>query len=236
MKTELCVASLEAAIVANQIGVNRIETCINLEQGGLTPSKAMVSWIDNQFSIEQHLLIRLRAGGFVYTESEVQVMNQQILDLKDTGVAGFVVGAITDVGEIDFSAIKIWKASVGNLDLTFHRAFDQLNDWKRAIDQLVELGFKRILTSGSEQSVNEGINRLSQMVAYANGRIEIMAGGGVRIESIQPLLEAKVDAIHFSATTRNVVEEGKAFEEELLIIDPQKAQQLMNRINQLKKN
>jgi copper homeostasis protein len=222
MKVEICVGSLEAARIVSKQPINRIETCIALEQGGLTPSKAMVSWIHNTFHLEQHALIRVRAGGFVYSYDEMVVMRDQIVELKDSGIKGFVVGALTKDFKLNMEALETWKRTAPNVDFTFHRAFDQIDDWRTAMDQLIKMGFKRILCSGSSQSIVQGLNRLKEFVSYANGRIEIMAGGGVKEELIPELKATGVDAIHFSGTSKITVESGTAFEESLLFPDENK--------------
>ena len=222
MKIEICVGTLEAARIVSKQSIDRIETCIALEQGGLTPSKAMVSWIHNTFHLEQHALVRVRAGGFVYNYDEIVVMRDQILELKDSGITGFVVGALTKDFKLNLEALETWKRTAPNMDFTFHRAFDNLTDWQTAMDQLIKLGFKRILTSGSDQNVAHGIHRLKELVSYANGRIEIMAGGGVKEELIPELKATGIHAIHFSGTSRVTVESGTAFEETLLFPDENK--------------
>jgi copper homeostasis protein len=227
MKIEICVGTLEAARIVSKLPIDRIETCVALEQGGLTPSKAMVSWIQNTFDLEQHALIRLKAGGFVYNYDEIVVMRDQILELKDTGIKGLVVGALTKDFKLNLEALETWKRTAPNVDFTFHRAFDSIDDWKTAMDQLIKMGFKRILTSGSDQSVAHGIKRLKELVSYANGRIEIMAGGGVKEELIPELKSTGVDAIHFSGTSKVTVESGTAFEETLLLPDENKLTEIL---------
>lgn len=222
MKIEICVGTLEAARMVSKQKIDRIETCVALEQGGLTPSGAMVSWIHQTFHLEQHALIRVRAGGFVYHYDELVVMRDQILELKNTGIKGVVVGALTADHKLNLEALETWKRSAPQLDFTFHRAFDSISDWKTAMDQLVKMGFKRILTSGSERNVDQGMDHLKELVSYADGRIEIMAGGGVREELIPALKASGVDAIHFSGTSLVQVESGTAFEEKLLLPDENK--------------
>jgi len=219
MKVEICVGTLEAARIVSKLPIDRIETCIALEQGGLTPSKAMVSWIQNTFHLEQHALIRLKAGGLV--------MRDQILELKDTGIKGLVVGALTNDFKLNLEALETWKRTAPNADFTFHRAFDSIDDWKTAMDQLIKMGFKRILTSGSDESVAHGIKRLKELVSYANGRIEIMAGGGVKEELIPELKATGVNAIHFSGTSKVTVESETAFEETLLLPDENKLTEIL---------
>jgi copper homeostasis protein len=182
----------------------------------------MVSWIQNTFDLEQHALIRVRAGGFVYNYDEIVVMRDQILELKDAGIKGLVVGALTKDFNLNLEALETWKRTAPNAEFTFHRAFDSINNWKTAMDQLIRMGFKRILTSGSDQTVAHGIRHLKELVSYANGRIEIMAGGGVKEELIPELKATGIDAVHFSGTSKVTVESETAFEEMVLLPDENK--------------
>lgn len=216
MKREVCVGSLEAARLVSELSIDRIETCVALEQGGLTPSRGMVNWIDQTFDLEQHVLIRQRPGGFCYNYDEIVVMRDQILDLKNSGAKGFVVGALMSDGSLDSKALETWKRTAEGYDFTFHRAFDEVADWKVAMDELIRMGFKRILTSGLANSVGEGLTNFAELVNYANGRIEIMAGGGLKPEQIVELAKAGVDAVHFSGTVLSTISSGSAFSAEIL--------------------
>jgi copper homeostasis protein len=233
MKLEMCVGSLEAARMASEYKVDRIETCIALEQGGLTPTKSMVSWIHNTFQLEQHVLIRQRAGGFCYDYDELLIMRDQINTMREIGVTGVVIGALTPEHELDVDTLETWKRTAGNLDLTFHRAFDDVKDWKKGIDQLVKMGFKRILSSGQQPTVSAGLGRLKEMVDYAAGRIEIMAGGGVTNDLLQPLITTGVNAIHFSGTSTTVVDKGSLFSTNLLLPDDEKTRTIIRMFHQI---
>lgn len=233
MKLELCVGSLEAARMASEYKVDRIETCIALEQGGLTPTKSMVTWIHNTFQLEQHVLIRQRAGGFCYDYDELLIMRDQINTMREIGVTGVVIGALTPEHELDVDTLETWKRTAGNLDLTFHRAFDDVIDWKKGIDQLVKMGFKRILSSGQQPTVSAGLGRLKEMVDYAAGRIEIMAGGGVTKDLLQPLITTGVNAIHFSGTSKTVVNKESLFSTNLLLPDDEKTRTIIRMFHQI---
>ncbi len=217
MKKEMCVGTLEGARLAATYNVDRIETCIALEQGGLTPSEAMVAWIDNTFDLEQHVLIRQRAGGFVYNYDEVLVMRDQILSMKKLNIAGVVIGALTSENRINLQALENWKRAAGSMTLTFHRAFDELKDWRTGMDELIKLGFTRILTNGQAKNVADGKSTLFDMVMYAAGRIEIMAGGGLKPSDISELRDAGVSAVHFSATVSSQQDEDSKYGLELLL-------------------
>ncbi len=216
MKKELCVGTLEAARLAEKYALDRIETCICLEVGGLTPSSAMVKWIHETLDVEQHVLIRQRAGDFNYSYDEIVVMRDQISELRSVGIKGVVVGALTADHSIHKEALEVWKRSAGNMDLTFHRAFDEVNDWKVALDLLVNLGFKRILTSGVSVSSSMTI-AAKELVEYANGRIEIMMGGGLKLDDVNELRAIGVQAVHFSGTSKQWLDEGGMFQFEALL-------------------
>ncbi len=212
MKKELCVGTLEAARMAAELNIDRIETCIGLEQGGLTPTEAMVNWISQTFDLEQHVLIRLRAGGFIYSYDEVFVMREQIARLESLSISGFVIGALTKSNEIDLETVEIWKRTAKAKQLTFHRAFDEISDWKKAIDQLVKLGFVRILTSPKVG----GIERIKELHNYSKGRIEIMPAGGVRADMIPYFKEIGLASFHFSASEEVVKDVDSVFSSKLL--------------------
>ena len=213
MKRELCVGSLEAARLASELNLDRIETCVALEQGGLTPSKAMVNWISETFDLSQFVLIRQRAGGFLYTYDEILVMRDQISDFENTEIDGFVVGALTNQNEINLDAIEVWKRAAKDKKLVFHRAFDEIADWRKAIDQLIKLGFLRILTSPKIG----GIERIKKLHEYANGRIEIMPAGGVKPEMIDEFKSIGLQSFHFSGSSYEKNAPDSHFQTELLV-------------------
>lgn len=226
----MCVASVQAARIASELSVSRIETCMALEAGGLTPTPGFVSWIRDTFDLEQHVLIRQRAGGFVYSYDEILVMRDDILAMKQLGVNGVVVGALDKNGRPDPNALEAFHRAAGGLDLTFHRAFDDIEDWKPALDYLVKLGFKRILTSGGQSNVNAGMERLREIAGYAAERIEIMAGGGVNVDNVEALIQTGVSAIHFSGTRAVQQDTQSLFSAELAIPDVGIIQPIMGKI------
>ena len=183
LQLELCAASVEALILAKTHGFDRIELCQNLEQGGLTPSAGLIGQALN-LGLETHVLIRPRAGGFHYEPAEIEVIQREIEFCKNLGVQGVVVGLLQSNFELDKSLLQDLMQLAPELDWTFHRAFDESSDWKRSLDVLIELGFKRVLTSGFASNVEMGLPILEQMCQHANGRIEIMAGGGVNAGNI----------------------------------------------------
>lgn len=232
VKIELCAATQEAVLLAKEKGLDRIELCQNLEQGGLTPSFGMIEYAMD-LGLETHVLIRPRAGGFCYSKEELKVIFKDIISCKKLGVHGVVVGVLKNNFEIDEDVLKQINAISGDLVLTFHRAFDETIDWKKSMDILIKHNFKRILTSGFSSNVDNGFAVLKEMIAYSNNRIEIMPGGGVSASNAQKIIrELKPKAIHFSATTNTLLDEDSAFSEKVLKVDPKKVNRIVSIIRE----
>jgi copper homeostasis protein len=230
MKIELCVASIEALQIVKDLRIDRIELCQNLEQGGMTPSHGFIEMaLLNE--IETHVLIRPRAAGFSYSEDEIQLMLNDIKDCRELGVKGVVIGALNINKTIDRDAMLRMKDVAKDLEITCHRAFDDSFDWKNSMDVLIEAGVNRILSSGLSSSVELGLPILTEMMKYAKSRIEIMVGGGVNLGNIQRiLLDVQPDAIHFSGTSKIVIDENSYFSETLLQVDKSKVEKLIHSI------
>ena len=187
MEIELCAASLEAIQLAKEFEFDRIELCQNLEQGGITPSPGLIDYAV-AYGIETHVLIRPRPGGFQYNWDEVEIMLRDILECKAMGAKGVVIGVLNEFGTIDEKAVGMMVEKSGGMDVTFHRAFDDTYNFEKSIDALVDLGVRRILSSGLGSNVQLGMKNLKSMVEYANDRIEIMPGGGVNANNIVKLV------------------------------------------------
>jgi copper homeostasis protein len=230
MKIELCVASIEALQIVKDLRIDRIELCQNLEQGGMTPSHGFIEMaLLNE--IETHVLIRPRAAGFTYSEDEIQLMLNDIKDCRELGVKGIVIGALNLNKTIDRDAMLRMKEVAKDLEITCHRAFDDSFDWKNSMDVLIEAGINRILSSGLSSSVELGMPILTEMMKYAKSRIEIMVGGGVNLGNVQRiLLDVQPDAIHFSGTSKLILDENSYFSETLLQIDKSKVEKLIHSI------
>lgn len=219
MKFELCAASLEAIRLAKEMNFDRIELCQNLEQGGITPSYGMIEYAI-AYGIETHVLIRPRPGGFNYSEDEVEVMLREILNCKDIGAKGVVIGALTESGEIDKDVLAAFMDKAKGMEVTFHRAFDDSIDWKKSMDVLIENKVNRILSSGMARNVEIGMPILEQMIKYSADRIEIMVGGGVSAANVGRISnELQPNAIHFSGTMKFQQDEDSLFSESVLKVD-----------------
>lgn len=230
MKIELCAASQEAIQIASNLQIDRIELCQNLDQGGLTPSAGMIKYAKN-LGLETHVLIRPRAGGFHYSEEEIKLILNDVQFCKDFGVDGIVVGFLQPNFEIDTHAIEQINLIRGDLKLTFHRAFDDTIEWRRSLDKLISCGVDRILTSGFASNVDIGLPNLIEMKNYANGRIEIMPGGGVNAGNILKIKrELEPESIHFSGTIKVLMDEDSAFSETLLKADANRIAKLCDLI------
>ena len=230
MKVELCTASIRAIQLAKQFNFDRVELCQNLEQGGMTPSPGFIEY-SIAYGVETHVLIRPRPGGFKYNWDEVEIMLRDILECESMGAHGVVVGALDEFGLIDEKAVGLMVEKAKGMDVTFHRAFDDTYDYEKSIDTLVNLGVKRILSSGLGSNVDLGMKNLEAMVRYADNRIEIMTGGGVNSNNILALRDnVKPDAIHFSGTKKALLDEGSMFSENVLKVDEKKVERLISAI------
>ena len=208
MKLEIAVVSAEGASIAAAEGADRIELCSSLELGGITPSQGLMEAAAEQVGgrLEIHPLIRCRPGDFVYSAAELDTMEREIRHLLKQGAQGVVFGALRPGGEVDVPSTRQLAECARNADpsaqLTFHRAIDQVADPVAAVDVLAGLGFTRILSSGRSPSVGEGLDTLARMARRSAGRLQVMAGGGLRITDIPAVQRAGMDAVHLSAKQR----------------------------------
>ena len=215
MKLELCAGNELAVRMAHQLSFARIELCQQLEIGGITPSPGLQEFSKN--IIETHVLIRPRGGNFEYNADEKEVILKDIKHSKSIGIHGIVVGALNHYNELDETFLKEIVQLSGSLPITFHKAFDEVKDWRSGMEKLIELGFKRILTSGQALNASAGIEQLIEMKKFASSRIEIMVGGGVNVKNIFEI-KTKVhpDAIHFSGTSMKKLGENPRYAIETL--------------------
>ncbi len=231
MKIELCAASVDAIKLAKEHEIDRIELCQVLELGGLTPSQGIIEYAI-AYGLETHVLVRPRPGGFIYSEEEKEIMLRNVLECKDLGASGVVIGALDAFGDIDVKFLELVRKKVGDeMQVTFHRAFDDTFDHERSLNYLIDVGMDRVLSSGMGRNVDLGMEILIQMKEYASGRIEIMPGGGVNVNNIPKLIsQVRPDAIHFSGTVKRSIDKDSKFKEDLLIPDESKIVRLIEEI------
>lgn len=186
---EICCGSVDDAIKAQNSGADRIELNSALFLGGLTPSYGSVYEARRLLNIPLLIMIRPRSGGFCYSESEIAVMERDIATYLEMGADGVVFGCLNENGSIDIRKCKRLLRVVGNKEAVFHKAFDVTLNPFEAHEELMELGFTRILTSGQEQKAIDGAKILSKLVARSDNRIEILPGGGIKPSNVKELIE-----------------------------------------------
>lgn len=198
---EVCVddaAGLQAAIEG---GADRIELCSALSVGGLTPSPGLMA-LAAEAPVPVHAMIRPRAGAFLYDEADLRQMENDIRTVAGFGLEGIVIGANHADGRLDEGALARLLSAAEGLPATLHRAIDLVPDVNAAVDLAVSLGFERILTSGGEKTALAGLERIAGMLARAAGRIEIMPGSGITVDTVGPILARLADVdIHASCSS-----------------------------------
>jgi copper homeostasis protein len=182
-------------------GADRIELCANLAEGGTTPSYGTIKKCRETFAVSLYPIIRPRGGDFLYTTEEFEIMLQDVKLYKQLGCDGVVIGLLGADGSIDIKRTAALIEAAYPLGITFHRAFDRCKDPFVALEQLIEIGCERILTSGQKPSVADGIELVAKLNTAAGGRIIIMPGSGVRKENIQ-LLAEKTGCLEFHSSLR----------------------------------
>jgi len=204
-KIEICANSVESAVKAQQAGAYRVELCAGIPEGGTTPSFGeirMARQLLNQTKL--HVIIRPRGGDFLYSPIEQEIMLHDIKVARQLGADGVVFGCLTAEGYVDVPLMQKLMNAVGEMSVTFHRAFDMCSNPKEALEQIIGLGIDRVLTSGQEATAEKGIPLLKELVEQADGRIIIMPGCGVRENNIGKI-EAETGAKEFHTSARSIV-------------------------------
>jgi copper homeostasis protein len=201
-KIEIACFNLESALIAQKAGADRVELCADMYVGGTTPTIETIKKAPENLTIDLYVMIRPRGGNFVYSEAELEQMKMEIETIKKLGVNGFVFGILNEDKTINIEQNIALVELAKPFPCTFHRAFDEVLDYKQALEDVISCGFSTILTSGTFPNVIEGKEVLKQLVIQANNRIEIMPGGGLRSTNISEL-EGIVNAnwYHSSAIT-----------------------------------
>lgn len=200
IKIEICAQSLTSAVAAQEGGADRIELCTALEVGGLTPSPATMLAAKRLLTIPVCVLIRPRPGDFIYSDLEFENIKQDVVWCKQNGMDGVVIGILTKEGTLDMPKMRELAELARPMQVVCHRAFDQTPDPYAALEQLIALGFDRILTSGQAKNVVVGRDILRGLVGQANGRITIMPGNGVNEDNIAELISyTRATDFHTSA-------------------------------------
>lgn len=200
MNIEICTDCVEGAIIAEKYGAKRIELCTALSVGGLTPSYGLISQCILNSAIEIHTLIRPREGDFQYSNEALKVMKIDIEMAKRAGAKGVVFGILNDKNEVsDFNLELVKFAKSLNLEVTFHRAFDYVVDFKKAIEKIIYFGFDRLLTSGLQDVALDGLGVITYLQANYGDKIQIMAGSGINQTNALKIASSGINNIHFTA-------------------------------------
>jgi copper homeostasis protein len=219
---ELCAESLEAAQAAQAGGADRLELCTELAIGGVTPGRALLADTLKAVSIPVHVLIRPRGGDFVYSEAELALMRRQVEEAKALGAAGVAVGILLLNGQVDVPRTRELVELARPMCVTFHRAFDEVtgydevanNDeavdleqiFEQALEDVIRTGADCLLTSGGAANVLEGADQIGRLLAQAGDRLEIMAGGGLKLNNLSEVVRiSRVTSLHGSLSRARAV-------------------------------
>ena len=207
---EIATADFTTTRHAVEGGADRIELCAALGDGGTTPSMGTIKKCRESFAVHLFPIIRPRGGDFFYTDDEFEIMMADVLLCKQLFCDGIVIGLLKQDGAIDVERTSKLITAAYPMEVTFHRAFDRCKEPFEAMEQLIQMGCGRILTSGQQPIVTEGMELVAQLVAAADERIIIMPGSGVRTENIRELAE-KTGAVEFHSSLRGKSKSEMAF-------------------------
>lgn len=200
-RLEVCANSFPSALAAEKGGAIRVELCENMAEGGTTPSYATIKLSKERLTIQVWPIIRPRGGDFLYSDDEFELMKEDIKICKTLNCDGVVTGILLANGEIDKKRCAELIELAYPMPMAFHRAFDMSNSMEKALEDLIELGFVRVLTSGGAENAYHGIETLTKLIDQANGRIEVMPGAGINPENILEIA-SKTGAKSFHSSAR----------------------------------
>lgn len=201
MTLEIVVYNFESALKAQEGGADRIELCDNPGEGGTTPSFGIIESVRQNVNLDVYVMIRPRGGDFHYTNYEFHSMKRDIYQCQRISVDGIVFGILNADGTLDKKRCKELIDKARPLKVTCHRAFDMTRDPFEALEDCIEVGFDRILTSGHRTSALLGVDLIGELIKKANGRIAIMPGSGVNENTVEEIVrKTGATEIHFSAT------------------------------------
>ncbi len=201
---EICVDSVESAIAAESGGAQRIELCNSLIEGGLTPSVGLIRAVRLRTNIGIYVMIRPRAGDFLYSDDDFSVMKDDIRMCAEQGADGVVLGLLTADGDVDIERTRELIDLARPMEVTFHRAIDLTRDFDSALESVIRTGADRVLTSGAELTAMQGRRRIREMVRASKGRIKVMAGGGIRAKNVREIA-CETGVTEFHAALRSAV-------------------------------
>ncbi|MBL7703497.1 MAG: copper homeostasis protein CutC [Ferruginibacter sp.] len=212
-KLEIIGFNIESCMLAQAAGAHRIELCDNPGEGGTTPSYGFIKAARAALHIDLYPIIRPRGGDFFYTDAEFELMKTDVQVCKDLGCDGVVTGILNTDGAVDKERCKELVRIAYPMGVTFHRAFDRVKDASQALEDIIEIGCERILTSGLVPNAIDGAETLAALIKQADERIIIMPGSGVRSENIIELAQ-KTGAVEFHTSARMNVESRMSYTNE----------------------
>jgi copper homeostasis protein len=206
LQLEICAETLQACVAARKGGADRIELCSDLMEGGVTPSHGLIRRAMLESTLPVHVMLRPRAGHFVYSPAEFDVICSDLEHAGQLGAAGVVCGVLREDNTVDEErTAKIVKLA-GSMEVTFHRAFDFAPNLAQALEDVIGSGCRRLLTSGGKPSASEGQGTLAALAQQAAGRIRIAAGGGITVGIAASLLACTRVDLHTSLRRRLVTD------------------------------
>jgi copper homeostasis protein len=199
---EIIAFCIEACRVAAASGADRIELCDNPGEGGTTPSAGMIRKAVVTTPIPVFPIIRPRGGDFLYSDAEFEIMQDDVTFCRDIGCQGVVLGLLQADGHVDVERTSKLVERAGNMEVTFHRAFDRVADPFASLEDVIRCGCRRILTSGCRPTAEKGLDIIRELQVRAQGRISIMPGSGIRSSNIAAIVQGTgVTEVHSSAAS-----------------------------------
>jgi len=200
MLLEIACFNFESALIADKAGAHRVELCENYKEGGITPSEQLIKKIKKELSVPVFIMIRPRPGDFIYSNEEFSQMKNSVLFCKAQKCDGLVFGILNKEAKIDVKRCKELVELANPLPCTFHRAFDQVENKETALEELIQCGFKRVLTSGNSKTAIEGLGTLKKLSLLSENRIIILPGGGIRSSNVKEFTPFFIE-VHSAAIT-----------------------------------
>jgi copper homeostasis protein len=189
MVLEIACFNLESCLIAQQAGAIRIELCSDYQVGGITPSKELIRELRKKITVDLFVMIRPRGGNFIYSENEFLQMQETILFCKEQKCEGVVFGILNENNEVDRERCSKLVSMAKPMQCTFHRAFDECSEPEKALNEISECGFYRILTSGGKGNAIENLSQFKQLIELSKNKITIMPGGGIRSQNILEIIQ-----------------------------------------------
>jgi copper homeostasis protein len=241
---EICAASIQSAMAAQQGGAQRIELVDNLYEGGTTPSYAMIDIVRKTLQIDMMVMIRPRGGDFYYSDAEFSIMKEDIRICRELGVDGVVFGILESNGAVDVERCKILVEQAWPMNVTFHRAFDMTPDPIESLEDIIKTGAGRLLTAGQKNTAPEGMELIRKLIKQADDRIIVMPGSGISENNICEMRD-ETGAHEFHMTARKMIDSGMKFrkqgifmgglpqipEFELPVADANRIRKIVNMVN-----